>query len=283
MTIDVTTTIITSVIASTTSNVDASALLSVTDFSTIVSTVTSTLEVTATETLQLTFSETYPATATEVTSIEVSSTVFDITTTTESTTATSVTSVGTTQTVGETVTTDIIVGTETATITTGIEETVSAIATATVTALAIPKTFLIQELTGPRPGQYIYVNPSTSPTGRYIFFTSTVAQATRFTVNPITGNLQDTSTGYDVYLTNSNSVIAVTQAYDTATAATNPVSITGFKCVPDASKNIVCNNANNLNALYNCGAYLYAVTPTYNFAQCGTGRAVTFAAVSVTF
>lgn len=121
-----------------------------------------------------------------------------------------------------------------------------------------------------------------SAIGRYMLFTTNVAQATVFTVNPLTGNLQDTSTGYDVYLTNSNAVIAVTQAYDPVTAASNPVSYAGFKCVPDASKKITCNNANNLNALYNCGAYLYAVTPTYNFAQCRTG-AVTFAAVDVTF
>jgi hypothetical protein len=117
-----------------------------------------------------------------------------------------------------TYTTDIISDPVTTIVATLTDATITVVPT--VTATPTPTTFLLQEQTGPHPGQYIYVNPSTSATGRYIFFTSSVTQASTFTVNPVTGNLQDTSTGYDIYLTNSNSVIAVAQAYDAATAAT---------------------------------------------------------------
>ena len=124
------------------------------------------------------------------------------------------------------------------------------------------------------------MNPSTSTTGRYLFLTTTANQASIFAVDSVTGNLYDTSTGYDIYLTNSNSEIAVVQAYDAVTAAST-ANIAGFKCAPEAGDNkLVCDNINHLDALYNCGAYLYATPMSYNFAQCGINREVTFVGIA---
>ena len=98
----------------------------------------------------------------------------------------------------------------------------------------------------------------------------------------MTGSLQDTSTGYDIYLTNTNAPIAVTQAYDATTVATL-ANRSGFKCAPETGDNkLICNNVNDLSSLRICGAYLYAAKPSYTTSGCTISQEVTLVAVDGT-
>lgn len=159
-----------------------------------------------------------------------------------------------------------------------VETVVPVTVTSTTSVTPTPTTFLLKGQTGTKAGYYMYVNPSTSTTGRYVFFITSATTASRFTMDSVAGYLKDTATGYDIYLSNANNVIATAQAYDAVTAAATS-NVAGFNCAPRASGGLLlCNNVNSLNALRGCGAYLYATSSTYSILQC-TGGKSTFAAV----
>ncbi|KAL2060941.1 hypothetical protein VTL71DRAFT_8993 [Oculimacula yallundae] len=132
-----------------------------------------------------------------------------------------------------------------------------------------PTGFLVRVKSGPtnRKGYYLYVASSASPTGRYIFQTNNIAQASRFTINPASGNLRELTTQNDIYMDAVGS-IGATYALDLATAATK-ANTQLFKCVPPSAdgtepSELVCNNGNNFNNLRICGAYLYGAKLEYN-------------------